>query len=158
MFLVLLVQMFQHIHIQSNPVQAVNAERRQDGAWLVIRTPIWSPKQKKNQTISFIILLHIHLMLSHVPYVIYCIIFFFSTRRVYLSSSSLEVFGDDDQSYLQKRRAVEETFRELVQRDSFPIINNNPPHFLFRLSDVCISFVFLIGEVWLNPAPSVIWH
>lgn len=57
-----------------------------------------------------------------------------------------------------ERSAVEETFRESVEMDSFPIINNNPAHFLFRLSDVCISFVFLIGEVWLNPAPSVMWH
>ena len=56
------------------------------------------------------------------------------------------------------RRAVEETFGELEEIDSFPIINNNPPHFLFRLSDVCISFVFLIGEVRLNPAPGVMGH
>lgn len=74
-------------------------------------------------------------------------------RRVYLSGGSLELFGDDDRSYLQKRRAVEETFRELVRRDSFPIINNNPPHFLFRLSDVCISFVFFNWRSLIKPSP-----
>lgn len=42
---------------------------------------------------------------------------------------------------------MEETVGELAETDSFPIINNNPPYFLLRLSDVCISFVFLIGEV-----------
>lgn len=57
-----------------------------------------------------------------------------------------------------ERRAVQETLTELAEIDPSPIINNNPPQFLLRLSDVCISFVFLIGEVWLNPAPSVIWH
>lgn len=74
-------------------------------------------------------------------------------RRVYLSGGSLELFGDDDRSYLQKRRAVEETFGELVRRDSFPIINNNPPHFLFRLSDVCISFVFFNWRSLIKPSP-----
>lgn len=74
--LCLMVQMSEHMYIQSNPVRAVDAERGLDGAWLVIQPPIWSPKQKKKMTISFIILLHINLLLSHVPYVIYCIFIF----------------------------------------------------------------------------------
>lgn len=161
--LCLMVQMSQHMYIQSNPVRAVDAERGLGGAWLVIQPPIWSPKQKKKNdnifyhssahkspavTCSLCNLLYIYFWHGAIFYFIFSPI-----RRVYLSGGSLELFGDDDRSYLQKRRAVEETFGELVRRDSFPIINNNPPHFLFRLSDVCISFVFFNWRSLIKPSP-----
>lgn len=53
------------------------------------------------------------------------------------------VFTYDHQSYLCKGGNIQ----RIMEIDLSPIINNNPPHFLLRLSDVCISFGFLIGEV-----------
>lgn len=61
-----------------------------------------------------------------------------------------------DNSCLQKEGKCR---KALVQADPFPITNNNP-HFIFS-SDFqmfAYHFVFLIGKVWLNPAPGVIWH
>lgn len=73
---------------------------------------------------------------------------------LFLLGVFMKLWKDADDSYLQNERKCR---RALVQIVPFPITNNNP-HFLFRLSDVCISIVFLIGKVWLNPAPGVIWH
>lgn len=71
--LCLMVQMSEHMYIQSNPVRAVDAERGLVGD---PASDLISKAKKKKMTISFIILLHINLMLSHVPYVIYCIFIF----------------------------------------------------------------------------------
>lgn len=156
--LCLMVQMSQHMYIQSNPVRAVDAERG------LVGDPASDliSKAKKNDNIFYHSSAHkspaVTCSLCNLLYIYFWhgAIFYFifsPIRRVYLSGGSLELFGDDDRSYLQKRRAVEETFGELVRRDSFPIINNNPPHFLFRLSDVCISFVFFNWRSLIKPSP-----
>lgn len=156
--LCLMVQMSEHMYIQSNPVRAVDAERG------LVGDPASDliSKAKKNDNIFYHSSAHkshaVTCSLCNLLYIYFWhgAIFYFifsPIRRVYLSGGSLELFGDDDRSYLQKRRAVEETFGELVRRDSFPIINNNPPHFLFRLSDVCISFVFFNWRSLIKPSP-----
>lgn len=63
---------------------------------------------------------------------------------LFLLGVFMKLCKDADDSYLQNERKCR---RALVQIVPFPITNNNPSHFLFRLSDVCISIVFLIGKV-----------